>query len=81
MSPDYHNDVAPKCALRCPDDCARQGEGLIRENVYLLVIWVATDAHFRVQERKFDRLLTDVVVLRLSQATEQEVGGRRTETE
>ena len=30
---------------------------------------------------KFDKLLTDVVLLRLSQATEQEVGGRRTETE
>jgi hypothetical protein len=49
--------------------------------VYLLVIYLATDAYFRVQEGKFDKLLTDVVVLRLSQATEQEVGGRRTETE
>ena len=31
--------------------------------------------------QKFDKLLTDVVVLRLSQAAKREVGGRRTETE
>jgi hypothetical protein len=42
---------------------------------------LATNARFRVEEGKFDKLLTDVVVLTLSQATEQEVGGRRTEAE
>jgi hypothetical protein len=31
--------------------------------------------------KKLDKLLTDVVVLRLSQAAKQEVGGRKTETE
>jgi hypothetical protein len=35
MSPGYHNDVAPNCALHFPDDCARQRKGLVREkNVY-----------------------------------------------
>jgi len=48
--------------------------------MYLLVILVSTKAHLRARERKFDKLLTDVVVSRLFRAAEREVGGRRTET-
>jgi hypothetical protein len=35
----------------------------------------------RASRSELDKVLTDVVILRLSQAIEQEVGGRRTETE
>ncbi len=54
--------------------------GQLEGGAVFWVIQAAIDAHFRVQELKFDKLLTDVVLLRLSQAIEQGIGGRRTET-
>ena len=75
------NNLTLERRLHIPDYCARRRKGLAGGESVFWVIWVAIDAHFRVQERKFDKLLTDVLLLTLSQAIEQEVGGRRTETE
>jgi len=36
MSPGYHNDAAPKCALHIPDDWARQRKGLVRGRMCIL---------------------------------------------
>jgi hypothetical protein len=36
ISPEYHDDVAPNCALHFADDCARQRKGLARGKMCIL---------------------------------------------